>query len=200
MSEPSKPEAQTVSSASPSLQAIYTAENLDAEIRQAEILSDVVQPTITNVATGEGGRVNHPLVIVAAQDCDLLNDFSARKSGGDPEMNAVLLFEVHEWEAFKTALPPGKEVKKRVRQNKDERYYYLEPVAPDLDVLSTGLPAMIVDFKRYFSLTPQELEGQLLQSARRRCRLRSPYMDHFQSRLGYFLTRVVLPDRPAIPE
>lgn len=58
-----------------------------------------------------------------------------------------------------------------------------------------GAPELVIDFKRYFTLPTGELYRWIaLGETRRRCRLRSPYMEHLSSRFAYFLSRVALPE------
>jgi hypothetical protein len=84
---------------------------------------------------------------------------------------------------------------RRVTRNKDDRRHFLERVPSNTDHLSEGIPPLVVDFKRYFTIPHRELIRQcgIGHGARRRCRLEAPYREHFQSRLSYYLQRVMLP-------
>jgi hypothetical protein len=82
----------------------------------------------------------------------------------------------------------------KVKTNKDERYQFLEKVPSESDALGKGLPELGIDFKRYFCLPTDEAYYRLETDAMRRCRLRSPYLEHFSTRFSYFLSRVALPN------
>src|SRR5437870_1279779 len=84
---------------------IYAASSLDEPLRQGEILSDVVQFQLKTSALDEipvkgdappFDRVEHPLVVVISQDCDLDQDFKYREQGKKgKEVTGVLLCELH---------------------------------------------------------------------------------------------------------
>lgn len=86
----------------------------------------------------------------------------------------------------------GKDIKKRIYQNKDERYQYLRAIEPAQDVLKEGLQSMILDFKRYFTLATDDLYYQLETTAKRRAVLNSPYLEHLTTRFFNFQARVAL--------
>jgi hypothetical protein len=173
---------------------VYATGGLDRELRQAEIITGLRQYSYDPVA-GEGVEVPHPYVIVLSQDCDLLWDFEARGKQEPPHLNGVLLLEI--WlGSEKGSRLPGSDVWKRIKQNKDDRYHFLEAAPPTLDLVNSGLPEMVVDFKRYFTLPPEEIYRQFAlgaQGAVRRCRLEMPYREHLQSRAGFYIQRVMLP-------
>ncbi len=52
---------------------------------------------------------------------------------------------------------------------------------------------MGIDFKRYFTIAAAEVYAQLKIKAQRRCRLRSPYLEHLSNRFGHYVSRVALP-------
>ncbi len=90
----------------------------------------------------------------------------------------------------------GRDIFKRIRQNKDDRYHFLEAIPPELDRQRQGLPQLIVDFRKYFTLPSDEIFRQCSFSknpAMRRCRLEMPYREHLQSRAAFYLQRVMLP-------
>jgi hypothetical protein len=54
---------------------------------------------------------------------------------------------------------------------------------------------MAIDFKRYFTLPTDELYLRVeRQETRRRCGLKSPYLEHLSARFSCFLSRVALPE------
>ena len=54
-----------------------------------------------------------------------------------------------------------------MRQNRDERYHFLEAVPAALDACSQGLPDMFLDFKKCFTLpAPENLTFQTSRFAR----------------------------------
>ena len=66
---------------------------------------------------------------------------------------------------------------------------FLEAADRQVDGIGVGVPAFVVDFKRFFTLPPYELAHRLA-AARRRCRLLPPYLEHFSSRFASYLSRV----------
>jgi len=111
----------------------------------------------------------------------------------DPSLPNVLLCEVSSATELKGAVPLGKDIWKRIIQNKDERYQFLQGVPPLLDATKEGLPELGIDFRRYFGIPTDELYEQFNLRARRRCRLISPYKEHFMNRYAHFIARVALP-------
>jgi hypothetical protein len=61
----------------------------------------------------------------------------------------VLLVQVVTVGELLAGLPKGKDILKRVVQNKDERYHVFEQVEFAQDATGQGLPALGADFKRY---------------------------------------------------
>jgi hypothetical protein len=82
-----------------------------------------------------------------------------------------------------------------VIQNNNERFHFLADVPAALDHLGQGLPSLIMDFRRYFTLPGPEIYRQCgtTGGARRRCRLETPYREHLQHRAAFYLQRVALP-------
>jgi hypothetical protein len=172
---------------------IYACTELDRELRQAEIISGLKQHSYDS-STDELVDTLHPYSIIISQDCDLLWDYEARRNGKPPILNGVLICEI--WAADKKgALLAGGDVWRRVKHNKDERYHFLEAAPAEQDAIKQGVPELVVDFKRYFTLPPDEIFRQLQgeNPAARRCRLLAPYKDHLQSRVSFYLQRVMLP-------
>jgi hypothetical protein len=106
----------------------------------------------------------------------------------------VLIFEAEPWDSVRAKIRGG-DLWKPVGQNKSDRYHFLQAVPSELDLAGEGLPALVVDFKRFFTLPATEIERQIANGeARRRCRLLSPYREHLQSRIAFYLQRVGLPE------
>jgi hypothetical protein len=144
--------------------------------------------------------VNHPFAIVLTQDCDLDQDWKARHAGTElgPSVSqgglpTILFAEMNTAESLRGRVGAS-DLWKRVRQNKDERYQFLESVPPDEEALSEGLPELGVDFKRYFTIQRDEAYKRIEEQARRRCRLVSPYLEHLTTRFCYYQFRVALPE------
>jgi hypothetical protein len=176
-------------------------------VRQAEIICNLLQFRVDPRSIAEGElafeQIEHEFAVVLTQDCDLVQDFELRRQASEAgrptgEIDSkllpnVLLCELVTDASLFAALTPGSDIKKRVRQNKDERYQYLCAVPTACDAAGTGLPALGVDFKRHFTIPTEELYAQVSQRAGRRCRLKSPYLEHLAIRFSSFLSRVALP-------
>jgi len=174
--------------------SIYTIEEISNELRQGEILTGVVQYIYD--PTKEGfDIIERPYVVILTQDCDLLWDFEARTKGEDRDLIGVLLYEAEPARNVRTTIG-GRDIWKRIIQNKDERYHLLEEVPSQFDAHNEGLPALVIDFKRYFTLEPDEVYRQCLtgNGAKRRCRVETPYREHLQTRAASYLQRVTLPE------
>lgn len=165
----------------------------NAEFRQGEIVSDLVQ-NIYSPASGELIEQAHPFVIIASQDCDLLQDYNRTIAGGESDLNSILCYEARVATEVRTTVA-GSDVWKRVVQNNDERYHALQAPPPVADAQEAGLPDLVVDFKRFFAISSEDLRFQIDngQAHRRTC-LQSPYREHFQNRAAAYLQRVGVPE------
>jgi hypothetical protein len=181
----------------------YQTSVAGAELRQGEIMSTVIQVRLREGAALAGPdarelvEVVHRWTILATQDCDLEQDFRARQgaTATDKVLPNALLCMAQEAAGVQVA---GKDVWKRLQQNKDERYQFLERVPPEGDALGQGVPELVVDFKQYFTLPTDELYERVRQGqALRRCRLVNEYLLHFASRFSYYQSRVALPHEHA---
>lgn len=188
----------------------------DGVFRQGEILSDLVQvhlsadsliPTPTDVSLEE--KV-HPYSLILTQDCDLDWDFKARavpmgqeqdQDRAEREENRrqsklvpnILLCELTTAEVLRPRLAGG-DVLRRIKAYQDERYHYLPAIPPSNDRAGEGLPELVADFKRVFSIPTVELYLRLALGLRRRALIQSPFLQHLSSRFGYFCSRVALPE------
>jgi hypothetical protein len=128
-------------------------------------------------------------------DCDLEQDFGTRSSSGqtDKLISDVLLLQAVDVDELRATAPPGRDIWKRIRQNKDDRYHVVEQPSRANSARDVQLPALGIDFKRYFTIPTDELYEQLARSATRHCYLESPYAEHLNKRFADFLSRVALP-------
>jgi hypothetical protein len=185
--------------------APYALSVPDGPLRQGEILAPVeqfiVQISSQHPEEPPNVRVKkHPFAVVLSQDCDLAQDFNARSSG-DVLLKAkllmpnIILCEVDLAENMKGGgtIAPGSDIWKRIVQNKDERFQYLREVTAGLDAGNTGIPPLLVDFKRTFTVPTDTLYEQLQRITKRRTVLISPYLEHLSARYASFISRVALP-------
>jgi hypothetical protein len=191
--------AQSGIAPDPSSAVIYILPVMAGPFRQGEILTDVVQRrrSFQSLAleAPEIEEIGHPYCVIATQDCDLEQDHDARNEdppAADKMIPNILLLQAVRGEELIAGLPKGKDILKRVIGNRDDRYHVLEPVAVDSDTLGHGLPALGIDFKRYFTVPTDELYAQLNSGARRRTQLNSNYLEHFNQRFAGYLSRVAL--------
>lgn len=170
----------------------------DIAICQGEILTDINQYWLNLTTISEIDKkfneYKHEYAIVLSQGCDLEQDFRSRLQD-KPQLPNIIFCQVYPAVSLKSQLTgQAKDIWKRLIQNKDERYHYLEKIPPDLDFQKSGLPELGIDFKRYFSIPTEEVYMCIkLGITRRRTILQSPYLEHLSSRFAYFLSRVGLP-------
>lgn len=139
-------------------------------------------------------EVVHPFVIVLTQDCDLEQDFELRGTQDGGALPHLLLCEAAATSDLKAKVSPGKDIWKRIIQNKDERYQCLEEVPAEQDAISHGIPSLGCDFKRYFTAPTDEVYKRIdLSEIARRSRLLTPYAEHLLHRFCNFQARVPLP-------
>ncbi len=187
--------------------------NTDA-LRQGEILSNLVQIRIDLdcISTSHveehvsyaGTPIVHPFAIVVSQDCDLNQDFFFRfhQRGKDRHALPNIVFcEVTEAEKLvygdlnATVFQEGA-IRQAFRNNNDFRFHFIQAVPKSLDRAGNGLPELGIEFKRYFTLPSAEVYLRIkLRQAQRRCRLLSPYREHFINRFFSYSNRVALPEQ-----
>jgi hypothetical protein len=174
---------------------------------QGEVVSGLIQIKQNVESIGSDGAISivesvHPFAIVLTQDCDLEQDARSRFEGGDgkSQLVNVLFCEAIETSTLKGQVPSGKDIWKRIIQNKDERYQCLEALPADLDADAKGFSSLGCDFKRYFTLPVDEVYKRLAcGQLQRRARLTTPYKEHLLSRFSFFLSRVPLPENHEVP-
>lgn len=170
---------------------VYTTADASKELRQGEILSDLLQ-FVYDSETKKVTARRQRFCLVASQDCYLLRDFEDRNNGLESSINSVLLYPASH--ADERQVVVGNSSLWRVaKSNSAERFHVLEGCPPDADILTTGVPPLIIDFRKFFSATPAQLYQQITDnSAQRRTVLRSPYREHFQNRAAAYFARVSL--------
>jgi hypothetical protein len=189
--------------------AIYIPSS-DGPLRQGEILSGIVQVRLKLSPDGnlpsqnepvEFQRVSHRFALIVSQDCELDWDFKARNhvqfEGQEVSLEKVvpnvLFGRVVLADALRGDIKKT-EFWKRIQQNKDERYHFLEKVAAECDLQQTGVPELSIDFKQYFTIPTDEIYARIaIGEVQRRCRLTDPYLQHLSTRFFYFQNRVALP-------
>ena len=181
---------------------IYARSEPEGALRQSEILTGLTLKRLTLESVRNGSeslleKVHHPYVMVASQDCDLEQDHSFRVAGRAEEapLPSVLLYEVYTAQELRDSHDDlNSKIWKPLKQNRNERYHFLEKVPKEADAEGGGLPELTIDFKRYLTVGTDELLARIARGAvKRRCRLLSPYLEHWSSRHAYFQCRVALP-------
>jgi hypothetical protein len=166
-------------------------------LRQGEIIEALTQPRIDveKLRAGElqVHRVTHGLVIVLSQDCDLEQDYSRRSnSETDDLLPSVVFCAVEDAVTFRGTTSLNSKEWKRVERNNEPRYHFLRALPAEDDTKGEGLGTLAVDFKQYFALRTDEAY-YWLETAIRRCRLESPYLEHLAARFSAYFSRIALP-------
>jgi len=188
---------------------IYSISPDAGPLRQGEILSDVLVAQLDAECLRPDAEplieeTIHPYAVVLTQDCDLEWDFRYRRAA-DPGRLAnkmvphILLCQADTAERLRGDQNIKSDIWRRISQNSDERYHVLPEVPAELDRLIQGIPALVLDFKRVFTVPTNELYYRLSSGSQRRCFLLPPFLQSLSSRFTYFLGRVPLPelDQPA---
>lgn len=186
----------------------YAASTLGGPLRQGEVLTGLRIKKLALESVADGSEdllvtVPFAFVIVASQDCDLEQDHPIRFGESDktPTLPWVLLYEVVTAQALKASRPDlsqGSLPWTNAQQNKNERYHFLEAVPTDCDARGEGLPELAIDFKRYLTVPTDELYARIEGGyVHRRCRLESPFLEHWSFRHAAFQCRVALPRQHA---
>jgi hypothetical protein len=184
------------------------------ELRQGEIVAGLLQSALTGESlvqylTSGSGNDNKISVapieyaVVMTQDCDLEQDFRVRESGGtsDKLLQHILFCEAAPADSFREdpALK-SKEIRKQFSNNKMERYQYLGPVDASVDSEGKGIPALGLDFKRYFTIPTELVYLHLQHGAKKRARLAVPFAEHLSDRFFAYHARIALPVQHHIRE
>jgi len=189
----------------PGSQPKYASVSVDERLRQGEILAGLIQvkQQLNSIGTTDFrvDLITHPFAIILTQDCELAQDFKLRSENGEAPalLENILFAETVTTLELKGKLPPGKDIWKRVIQNKDERYQCIEEVPAAFDQTSQGIPSLGCDFKRYFSVPTAEVYARIkLGQVVRRSRLITPYTEHLIQRFSFFQVRIPLPENHAV--
>jgi len=171
---------------------VYFACNPGSPLRQAEILSDVIQYVYDPATEETVGRL-HKYAVLASQECDLLRAHEANQKGDKVPINCVLLFTANDADVGRKEQNLNSTLWSPTRQNANERYQVLQSCDAGADALGAGIPSLLIDFRNFFALTFDQLQYQIDQGqAQRRFYLTAPYRDHFQIRAANYLARVPL--------
>lgn len=178
---------------------------MSGELRQGEILADIWEHRL-EVSLGEQPpnppsattqSMNHPLMIILTQDCDLLQDYNSRSEGlGDfveenhPRMLPhILCTDLISWDDIRSRFPGGVS-SGRLRKNQEERHHFLP--AGGQTPLDQEL---FLDFKKVFGLPTKWLYLALNEGSVRRVALVPPIFLHdLIHRFFAFQSRVALPE------
>ena len=182
--------------------SIYRRALSTGALRQGEIVSNLIQARIRLETIGAEELVvdetEHEYAVVVSQDCDLDWDWNARKNVDKSAkfLSSVLFCEAKPADELAHGHGYGRKERDKLKQNRDERYQFLQEVERELDLLESGVPELVVDFKRYFSLPVDEVYARLeIRELKRRCLFNDPYLQHLISRFCYYQCRVALPEQ-----
>lgn len=175
----------------------------DRRVAQGDMYRDVEY--VERIAERDGildvSIIVFPLVIVLTQDCDLEQDRTFRtekKSSQDkvlisvlvaPVYPAELVFEGSHLSELDLKMAPIQKSAtegKYLMQNQRPRYHYLE-FPRDVPI-----PPSVIDFKHYFSVSVEYLEG--IRQERYVRTVSELYREHISQRFAAFLSRIGLPD------
>lgn len=174
------------------------AASVGAVLRQGEIISAYAQYQLDVDGMRQGVveliPIPHPYVVVLSQDCDLEQDYARRANGATDNLLASILFcaAAPADDDFRHGVGLNSNEWKKVRQNNDPRFHFIRAAAADVDAAAMGFPELVVDFKQHFAVPTLEAY-YAIETARRRCRLVTPYVEHLSGRFTAQLSRVALP-------
>ena len=189
--------------------AIYLDSSGDGRFHQGELLDNVREwvPVYSKDNEVEGTKpLLHRYSVVLTQDCDLEQDWRIRQeeSGIETELRNVILCPASPADELRKSQGITNKYFKIVRQNKVDRYQYLAEFNPTSTTNMDSHPAMLVDFKSYFTVRTIELYRQhnvvTTNGLQRRARLAIPWREHLQLRFAAFQSRIGLPLDHFIPE
>lgn len=169
-------------------------------------MSDVVQIHVRTETIADDDDVleiaarRHPFAVILTQECDLDWDFKARQGFLGEESSElkllpnILLCELLPQDVVRPRYKGASKIWERIAGNKDERYHKFPEVEPPHDFAGEGVPSLMADFKRVFTIPTDELYRRLQFGSRRRAILKVPYLQDLSNRFGFYLLRVGLPD------
>ena len=178
-------------------------------LRQGEIVSNVIQERVAINTIGTKKPmiipVRYDYAVVVSQDCDLEWDWDARQKGeqqdekeekkrGNKLMSSVLFCEAQSKRTLGSERGYNSGERRKISKNELERFHFLERLEAESKSLGDGIPDLTVDFKRCFSLPPDEVYFRLgSKELQRRILLNYPYLHDLMTRFWYFHCRVALP-------
>jgi hypothetical protein len=194
---------------------IYRKATSDGGLRQGEIISNLTQflpkleiPTKPDQILGR--YLTHPYAIVVTQDCDLEQDYKARRENAKKHrLLPNILFcelelanELRNSKINNESLPVEKRERevnsaiwKEIAKNKHERYHFFQRITTDCDLQNAGLKELAADFSRFFTIPTDEVYFRIEKNlTQKHCFLLSPYLEHFSLRFHYYHSRVALPE------
>ena len=182
--------------------SIYRRAFAAGALRQGEIVSNVLEARLRLETIYASPPVvdytRHEYAVVVSQDCDLDWDWNARMSGDkqDKLLSGILFCEAKPADRLAYERGYNRRERNLLRQNRDERYQFLQKVDFESDLQENGVPELVVDFKRYFSLSAEEADFRLEnKELQRRCLFEYPYLQHLITRFWNFQGRVALPEQ-----
>lgn len=172
---------------------------------QGAIYRDVtVLPTIPLNDTDSEDEltvIDYNYAVMLTQECDLERDFYSHQ--GDPEKHDKFLPSLLLAPAYLAqSLRNGEHLAdiglkmqhinsdrwRVVKRNGNKRYHYL---TKDTDF---GVPALVIDFKHYFTIPRDNLYRQLVNAEHYVASLDVPFREHLSSRFTHYLSRIGLPE------
>lgn len=184
------------------------------ELRQGELLLDIWVHRVPGAAMRlpAGGpapsvdQYHHAATVVIHSDCDLLQDFRARTEARQngrvlERTDKALVNEVLMCDAF---LPneiherkPGRDFRKRVAQNQEERYHTLE--FRPIQIGGSQVSTLVLDFRKTFSIDTENLYAAIAAGGVQRVGLiPDVYVHDLMHRSFGYMSRVGLPDEPQV--
>lgn len=175
-------------------------------LSQGDILRDVEHVEQVEERDGiiEISRVIFPFAMVLTQDCDLAQDPRMRGESSSaagsaapndkwllsvllaPMYNAEHLFAGQHLTDLKMTMQRiPSDPKRKLKQNEIPRYHYMEFTD------DTPIPAVVVDFKHYFSANTEYL--QQLSLSKLLCRIPFLFREDVSQRFANYLSRIALP-------
>lgn len=175
---------------------IYKRSDSASPILQCEIISGMIHLRARVAEVGASVEsLTQPFALIMTQSCDLEREHDARTAGKPCPVEDILVCPAHE--AGDVRGTPGVADKwKRIQKNNEERYQFLQSIPVECDASGHGVPELVLDFRRTFSIGTEELLRQFNSGvATRRAQLVSPYLEHVAIRFFSYHARVALPSQ-----
>lgn len=180
---------------------VFAPSPTEGRLLQGEVLANLVEwkVVINDRGEAEADAEVHPFAVVLTQDCDLLQDDDARQDAGldaqkreNRQLSHLMVVVAGVFEGSKKF--DNSRVRAHAKTNQDARFHYLAPATREQDRLGIGIPALVLDFKRIFSVRMDAVLDSVGRGETvRRTVMQTPYVEHLNVRVGHFLQRVPLP-------